>query len=76
MPRLSIGATERWLIVVIAVMAIGLGLSTSTFLTLPNVFDLVNASAVNIIFGVGLLIVLIAGSTSLSLSWPPWCNIW
>ena len=66
MPRLSIGATERWLIVVIAVMAIGLGLSTSTFLTLPNVFDLVNASAVNIIFGVGLLVVLIAGGIDIS----------
>ena len=66
MPKLTIGATERWLLVVILVMAVGLGLSTSTFLTLPNVFDLANASAVNIIFGVGLLVVLIAGGIDIS----------
>ena len=37
-----------------------------TFLTLPNLFDLLNASAVNIIFGVGLLVVLIAGGIDIS----------
>ena len=50
MPRLSVGITERWLLVVIVVMASGLSLSTSTFLTLPNLFNLVKASEVNIIF--------------------------
>ena len=63
---LPIGATERWLIVVILAMAVGLGLSTGTFLTLPNIFDLANSSAVNIIFGVGLLVVLIAGGIDIS----------
>src|SRR3978361_594504 len=66
MPKLGIGGTERWLILVIAVMGIGLGVLTPTFLTLPNLFDLLNASAVNIIFGVGLLVVLIAGGIGIS----------
>ncbi len=66
MPRLAIGATERWLLAVIAAMVVGLGLATPSFLTLPNVFDLANASAVNIIFGVGLLVVLVAGGIDIS----------
>jgi len=66
MPRLGIGGTERWLILIILVMGAGLGLFTTTFLTLPNLFDLLNASAVNIIFGVGLLVVLIAGGIDIS----------
>ena len=59
--KLPIGSTERWLLLVILCMAGGLGLSTTTFFTLPNLIDLANSSAVNIIFGVGLLVVLIAG---------------
>ncbi len=66
MPSLGIGGTERWLILVIVAMGVGLGLLTPTFLTLPNLFDLLNASAVNIIFGVGLLVVLIAGGIDIS----------
>lgn len=66
MHRLGIGATERWLLLVLLVMGAGLSLLTSTFLTLPNLFDLLNASAVNIIFGVGLLVVLIAGGIDIS----------
>ncbi len=68
MRRLGIGGTERWLILVILVMGAGLGLLTSTFLTLSNLFDLLNASSVNIIFGVGLLVVLIAGGIDISFS--------
>ena len=68
MRSLGIGSTERWLIVVILGMCAGLGLLTSTFLTLPNLFDLLNASSVNIIFGVGLLVVLIAGGIDISFS--------
>ena len=64
--KLPIGATERWLVLVVLAMVVGLGLSTSTFLTLPNIFDLANSSAVNIIFGVGLLVVLIAGGIDIS----------
>ena len=66
MPELGIGATERWLLVVILALVVGLGLGTGTFLTLPNLFDLANTSAVNIIFGVGLLVVLISGGIDIS----------
>ncbi|BAX60989.1 ABC transporter permease [Burkholderia stabilis] len=62
----GIGSTEAWLLAVIAAMAIGLGIATPTFLTLSNLFDLLNQSAVNIIFAVGLLIVLIAGGIDIS----------
>lgn len=64
--KTGIGSIEALLIAVLAVMAIGLGLSTSTFLTLSNLFDLLNQSAVNIIFAVGLLVVLIAGGIGIS----------
>ncbi|MGO4339503.1 ABC transporter permease [Labrys sp. KB_33_2] len=66
MRSLGIGSTERWLILVILVMGAFLSVSTSTFLTLSNLFDLLNASSVNIIFGVGLLVVLIAGGIDIS----------
>ncbi|RDK02677.1 ABC transporter permease [Paraburkholderia lacunae] len=62
----GIGSIEALLILLIAVMVIGLGVSTTTFLTLPNLFDLVNQSSVNIIFAVGLLVVLIAGGIDIS----------
>jgi simple sugar transport system permease protein len=62
----GIGSIEALLILVIAAMVIGLGATTSTFLTLPNLFDLLNQSAVNIIFAVGLLVVLIAGGIDIS----------
>lgn len=62
----GIGSTEAWLLTVIVAMAIGLGIATPTFLTLSNLFDLLNQSAVNIIFAVGLLIVLIAGGIDIS----------
>lgn len=66
MPRLGIGRTEGWLLLVLVVLCGALGVLTPTFLTLPNLFDLVNSSAVNIIFGVGLLVVLIAGGIDIS----------
>jgi simple sugar transport system permease protein len=64
--RFGIGSIEALLILVIAVMMIGLSVTTSTFLTLSNLFDLVNQSSVNIIFAVGLLVVLIAGGIDIS----------
>lgn len=66
MRSFGIGSTERWLLLVTLVMGVGLSLTTSTFLTLSNLFDLLNASSVNIIFGVGLLVVLIAGGIDIS----------
>jgi simple sugar transport system permease protein len=64
--KFAIGSIEALLILVIAVMMIGLSLTTSTFLTLSNLFDLLNQSSVNIIFAVGLLVVLIAGGIDIS----------
>ncbi|SAK80645.1 monosaccharide-transporting ATPase [Caballeronia calidae] len=64
--KVGIGSIEALLILVIVVMMIGLSLATSTFLTLSNLFDLINQSSVNIIFAVGLLVVLIAGGIDIS----------
>ncbi|MEZ2132021.1 MULTISPECIES: ABC transporter permease [unclassified Sinorhizobium] len=59
-------ATESSLFLVIACMSLFLSLATENFFTLGNVFDLLNTSAVNIIFAVGLLVVLIAGGIDIS----------
>ncbi|SAK86781.1 monosaccharide-transporting ATPase [Caballeronia hypogeia] len=64
--KFGIGSIEALLMLVILVMMIGLSVSTSTFLTLSNLFDLLNQSSVNIIFAVGLLVVLIAGGIDIS----------
>ncbi|WP_245999043.1 ABC transporter permease [Paracoccus methylarcula] len=68
MPKLLsfIGPTERWLIIVIACICAGLALTTDTFFTLVNAFDLLNYSAVNVIFAAGLLVVLVAGGIDIS----------
>jgi simple sugar transport system permease protein len=58
--------TELVLILVIAAMSLALSLLTDRFFTLGNAFDLLNISAVNIIFAVGLLVVLIAGGIDIS----------
>lgn len=58
--------TECVLVLVIAVMSLALSLMTDRFFTLGNAFDLLNISAVNIIFAVGLLVVLIAGGIDIS----------
>lgn len=52
--------------VVIALMCLFLALTTDTFFTLVNLFDLLNISAVNVIFAAGLLVVLIAGGIDIS----------
>lgn len=62
----GIGGTERWLMAVIALMCLFLALTTDTFFTLVNLFDLFNISAVNVIFAVGLLVVLISGGIDIS----------
>ncbi|EJB06658.1 permease component of ribose/xylose/arabinose/galactoside ABC-type transporter [Rhizobium leguminosarum bv. trifolii WSM597] len=58
--------TECVLIAVIIAMSIFLAFATDRFFTLGNAFDLLNISAVNIIFAVGLLVVLIAGGIDIS----------
>lgn len=57
---------EAWLTLVIIGMCLILGVATDTFWTLANAFDLLNASAINVIFAVGLLVVLIAGGIDIS----------
>ncbi|MBO0903770.1 ABC transporter permease [Jiella sonneratiae] len=64
--RLPIGGVEGWLLVVIALIVAYLSIATDTFLTLVNVFDILNYSAVNVIFAAGLLVVLIAGGIDIS----------
>ncbi len=59
-------STEGWLLLVIAAMCLLLGLATDTFWTLANAFDLLNGSATNVIFAVGLLVVLVAGGIDIS----------
>ncbi|KQV44103.1 MULTISPECIES: ABC transporter permease [unclassified Rhizobium] len=58
--------TEYVLLIVIAVISIYLSFAADRFFTLGNAFDLLNISAVNIIFAVGLLVVLIAGGIDIS----------
>lgn len=65
-PLSSIGATERWLMLVILCICVALSLTTDTFFTLVNMFDLLNTSAVNVIFAAGLLVVLVAGGIDIS----------
>ena len=58
--------TETWLVVVLGVICAGLSLTTAQFLTVANLFNLLNTSSVNLIFAVGLLVVLIAGGIDIS----------
>lgn len=59
-------STEAWLVVVIVALSILLGVTTGTFLTASNLMDLVNLNAVNVIFAVGLLVVLVTGGIDIS----------
>ena len=58
--------TESWLVLLLLAMSVALSLSTAQFLTFANVFNLLNTSAVNLIFAVGLLVVLISGGIDIS----------
>ena len=57
---------EVRLAVVLAVLCIALSLGAPQFATLPNLTSLLNNSAVNLIWAVGLLVVLIAGGIDIS----------
>src|SRR3954471_23172538 len=58
--------TETWLVIVLCGICAGLSLTTAQFLTVANLFNLLNTSSVNLIFAVGLLVVLIAGGIDIS----------
>lgn len=67
MRRLILGhTTEFTLLAVMVVLCIVLSFQTDRFLTVSNAFDVLNVSAVNIIFAVGLLVVLISGGIDIS----------
>jgi simple sugar transport system permease protein len=58
--------TETWLVLVIVALSALLGLATDSFLTVGNLVDLVNVNAINVIFAVGLLVVLVTGGIDIS----------
>ncbi|AYD04401.1 ABC transporter permease [Neorhizobium sp. NCHU2750] len=67
MRRLMLGhTTEFTLFAVMIVLCVALSLATDRFFTISNAFDVLNVSAVNIIFAVGLLVVLISGGIDIS----------
>lgn len=67
MRRLMLGhTTEFTLLAVMIVLCIALSFASDRFLTISNAFDVLNVSAVNIIFAVGLLVVLISGGIDIS----------
>src|SRR5438477_7682745 len=67
MPRLfRAHPTETWLVVVLAIMCFGLSMASDKFFTVANLFNLLNTSSVNLIFAVGLLVVLISGGIDIS----------
>ncbi|PRY88200.1 ABC transporter permease [Donghicola tyrosinivorans] len=57
---------EARLAVVLALICVGLSIAAPQFATLPNATSLLNNSAVNLIWAVGLLVVLIAGGIDIS----------
>jgi simple sugar transport system permease protein len=59
-------AGELRLFVVLAALTVFLGLASPTFLTPGNLASLLNNNAVNVIWAVGLLVVLIAGGIDIS----------
>lgn len=72
MPSLNIpkllraNPTETWLIIVLLIISVSLSLSSDKFFTIANLFNLLNTSSTNLIFAVGLLVVLIAGGIDIS----------
>ncbi|QND44381.1 ABC transporter permease (plasmid) [Rhizobium lusitanum] len=59
-------ATETRLSIVLALLCAGLGIASGDFLTLANITSLFNNNSVNLIWAVGLLVVLIAGGIDIS----------
>ena len=57
---------ESRLSVVLLLVVVVLSLTTDTFLTLANITSLLNNNAVNLIWAVGLLVVLVAGGIDIS----------
>jgi len=58
--------TESKLLVVLLLLCAGLAVASPDFLTLVNITSLLNNNSVNVIWAVGLLVVLIAGGIDIS----------
>ena len=58
--------TEAKLLAVLVILCAGLSIASPQFLTLVNITSLLNNNAVNVIWAVGLLVVLIAGGIDIS----------
>ena len=67
MPR-SIPSVETILLGILLILSAGLALTADGFLSVQNLFDLLNNQSVNLIFAVGLLVVLISGGIDISFS--------
>lgn len=67
MPKLGRpDSTEARLALVLLAVGAFLAIASPQFLTLPNLANLLNASAVNLIMAVGLIVVLISGGIDIS----------
>ena len=58
--------TEFWLMSVLLLMILGLSIASDQFLSLGNLTSLLNNNSVNLIWAVGLLVVLVAGGIDIS----------
>lgn len=61
-------SVEGILFSILVVLCVFLSVTTTGFLSVQNFFDLLNNQSVNIIFAVGLLVVLVAGGIDISFS--------
>jgi len=59
-------SVEMRLSLVLLLIVVGLSIKTDTFMTLGNITSLLNNNAVNLIWAVGLLVVLVAGGIDIS----------
>ncbi len=59
-------SVEGILAIILIVICLILSMVTNSFLSVQNFFDLLNNQSVNIIFAVGLLVVLVAGGIDIS----------
>ncbi|WP_062763332.1 ABC transporter permease [Falsirhodobacter sp. alg1] len=66
--RKALLSPEGILVVLIAVVSAYLSVATQGFATVQNMFDLLNNQSVNIIFAVGLVVVLVSGGIDISFS--------
>jgi len=57
---------EAWLLIIIIATSAVLSMLSVQYFTLVNAFDLLNSISINVIFAVGLLVVLISGGIDIS----------